>query len=190
MSPEERKAFEEQGAAEAARVEQEFREQFLASGEDLHTLPVANMPTQDFSPPTLEQEVANSVAVVRGVVVSQGQSGGSITSTVRVTASTDATILGSTIDIIQVGGPGISNTGPVLWQRLEDPILWMGREYILFLQPGDGDAYELGHTTAQLRVVNGLIRTESEVAWLPSIAGRSADEVWGQITSTKAALSP
>jgi hypothetical protein len=118
---------------ESRKAQDAFREKFVSEGRDLGALPPANIPTQYYGPSTLAQAVARaSGGVVVANVTGQEILDGWVVSTISVKDVLRGQPPGSA-QVRQVGGP-VDQDGVAYAAQLEtEPLLKMGRTYLLFL---------------------------------------------------------
>lgn len=185
-------------------AQEEWLAQFLADGGDPSTLPrkEAGLPHPTFDNP-LSQEIGDSAAIVRGVVVDQGYYSRAVifrrgpvhycrtVSTVKVLE----VLKGSSDDkvrILQGGCPLNTASGPVFHTYHWDPVLEKGREYVLFMKANPGLLSEmdeaqidegitrmyLGSSSAQLAVLsNDALKTITGSLWSRALDGATIDHL-------------
>ncbi len=208
LTPEEYIAAHEKSMADSEWVlrQAEFLEGFKASGDDPFALPRLTMimGLGWSGVDALGDLAGESVAVVRGTVASQtyyGRAGklgvvaqffcySVMTVSVTETLEGDAA---ETVTVVSPGCPTLQGETPVLQQHPTDPPLQQGREYVLFLRPGDdskwadsafpeghseaGVHFHLGEPAASYEVTNGRLGVnEFTHGWARALDGATVDD--------------
>lgn len=124
--------------AEAEATQQAFRQQFVASGADFHSLPDDYMTGTVMTTASLAELTELSDAVIVGKVQRQELTadGGSVESVVRVddVLAGKSIATGSEMTISQVGAPTMIGESKVLLQLPGDAVLIGDNTYVLFVQ--------------------------------------------------------
>jgi hypothetical protein len=161
-----------------------FWAQFAASGQDIHSLPLV----QGFGRKSMfiidaDALLNESDLIIRGRVISQalGDSRGTIISDLEITEA----FKGDPADRVvlkQVGGPALDNDRPILIEYQDDPLLWLGGEYILYLDGYDVDgAFRIDSANALYAIENGVVSTLGETDWAKAANGMPVDEFVSKI---------
>lgn len=178
--PEERRQAELKAREEFWAKQPQFQQEFITSGRDLHSLPIVEIAGQDFGLPTLDETLRHSKAVIRGQVVDQWFQEGLVISQLSVQEWLYGEGGLATVLIAQPGGPLLNGDTPVLVQLREDPILWKGREYILFLtdsiNPSAVSYYAVAGSGRQFEINADSVQPVLDTGWAATMAGLSVAE--------------
>jgi hypothetical protein len=194
----ERSAGQDQAAADSVVA---FRRAFGATGQDIHTLPVAAFETTDRGVTDLENAVVYSAAIVRGVVVEQQLLDAHVVSRLRVQGPLAGPASEREVVVVQVGGPRPNDGTPILTEMSSDPILWKGRTYLLFLRecsaPVEGveePHFCIDGSGRQFEVTEGRLRAPGRAIGLAeALNGRdlaAAEAEIGDVVSRSGAGGP
>jgi hypothetical protein len=168
-----------------------FRDDFVASGRDPHDLPVVELSPQIGVSRDLADAADQAVAIVRGTVV--GQSLSPFLSEVEVTSVLRGHLDGAPLKVRQPGGPFLNGAdAPALLQHRSDPLLRLGREYILFLDacenpladPAAG-IYCTAPMPAQIEVIGASLEVHENLreTWLTAYSGAAVADLENAIAT-------
>ncbi len=206
-TPEEYIAAHEKSMADSEWVlrQEEFLHEFKASGDDPFELKRTTVIAMWVGgAEDLRDLRSESVAVVRGTVTSQTYYGraGKLGLTAQffcysvMTVSVEETLSGDaaeTVTVVSPGCPTLQGENPVFLYYRWDPPLENGREYVLFLRPGDdsnwadsafpeghreaGVHFHLGDPAAQYEITDGRLGpNEFTPGWAHALDGATIDE--------------
>ena len=179
--PDEQFAASKAADQERANDQAAFRAEFARSGRDFHTLPTRNIATTTVGTESLAGSVQNSTSIVRATVLAQrlAPNGGSVISELRVSGWLLGSARAGAISVRQVGAPTMNGTEAVLTQMSSDPILWKGREYILFIKActnpewvNDNCIFGNGR---QFEISGQAVTSVDEAGWAAAVRAVSID---------------
>ncbi len=191
---------QEQQAAARRKVMQDVKDaqpafvaQFIASGRDVHSLPAGHLPAMG-APQTSgpADALARSTAVVQGKVTRQVIARDEVVSEFEVSAVLAGKIGVPTISVSQNGGPFLNGNTAVLQESLIDPILWTGREYVLFVAPcrePNAARFCMSAGGEQIEVSGGVLRStsieDSTVDWTAGYSGRPVADLVASLAEAR-----
>jgi hypothetical protein len=132
MSQAQRVEAKSAAMAKVAAAQPKFRQDFLASGGDIHELPLVELSPQIRVSVDLADAAHQAALVIRGTVVAQTFEPG-LLSEVEIASVMRGQLGATTLRVRQPGGPFLNGDTPALMQRRSDPVPRRGCEYILFL---------------------------------------------------------
>jgi hypothetical protein len=186
--PEEAEACFDPYAQDYLAKQAAFRKEFAASGRDIHTLPIVQTSHQQIAITDPEQLLHESSVIVRGVIVSQslGESPGTIDSVLKVSDVVKGQPVQEVI-VRQVGGPVLAEDGPILRDSLVNPLVWLGREYILYLRDWGDGVYTTDSGNALYGIENGAIVSAGFSDWAKATNGLPVEEFVARLEQDVAA---
>jgi hypothetical protein len=136
-----RRAAETSAMRQTYQQQQQFVRDFATSGRDIHELPggsgLPGLPTASWGP-TLSDAVTHSAGVVIATVTTQSILDGWVDSSLIVNKWLSGGDGAKVVRVRQVGGPLWNNGNPARAELESDPLLWKGKQYVLFLTPCAG----------------------------------------------------
>lgn len=193
LSKEDRQAAERAVGADLAAKQGAFAENFIQTGADLHSLPTADIHRLVTSSSSLQEAAMAATVIVRGTVVSQrvDRKNARVVSQVNVAEVVSGKLVAKTVSLTQVGGPQLNGDKAVLVQTSDDPILWVGREYVLLLGPCEGpteaDQYCATGGGRQFEVSGASVIPVEHEGWAGALARITALELTDQLKAGRAA---
>jgi hypothetical protein len=197
----------------------EFVREFVIAGSDASTLPSAHSLDLGFDEAkSLASLSDRSVAIIRGSVTAQ-----TYFATARVEFGTaqlhcyaiadvqvDEVLIGDIapdITVVTSACPALHLETPVLTHSSSDPPIFQGREYFLFLKPGDdsdwdvtgfpeghseaGAHYHLGDPSAHFEIIDGQTKAaEFAPDWARSLSDQSIASFTGFVNDPSTAPEP
>jgi hypothetical protein len=158
-----------------SRQQEELIRAFIDAGRDFRQLPVTDLPGGSYFARSLEFIIDESDLIILGTVVKQTLSAeGRITSAIAVDQAIKGSSAAGTITLSQTGGVSVSPDGSAhLLQDAMDPILWPGRQYLLFLTDSDADGvYRILAPDGYFEVTPQGLRSPGLMDWVRALESR------------------